>query len=484
MSLLIPQSCSVDPNNDPLNFRMRDDDLANNVYDDDCTPLKRQKMPADNERNVTDGYESDTHNCMDVYSPEYNGLDTDMTPEEFDAKFWGTIQKLADAQAVKFRYLDNVGIVDRLDWESWVARVQSDKKAAADAAVPVTSGTPPPKTDDWEGVPYVSASNQPRHRRLEKEHAVRAILDRRGVHHDRGGDPYRSVLVTVIYGNFKQYRGMITSTHPDGQVVDIRLDAKGNAQPIACRLEHVVEQRTGWSLDFFRRSSAAEIEAQRSRLEALASRAEPPRSRTPPPAGRLAKEWPEVAEPDAVYTPAVVETDIAAGNIPGPPYAIHQYSDGNWLRLDRLRGVRLNVVIQSAGVAHRGRYDGEVGTIRRVPVMRPDDRAVADVFYGPEYAEAHRSFRTKFLQPAHTTRDAANTVNSRPLLKAPGVGVIIIGPDCSGSFQYIGQYDWVMRGGQIYIPNIILSFPLSSVCRSENNVDILAGGTGGRWVGW
>lgn len=172
--------------------------------------------------------------------------------------------------------------------------------------------------------------------------------------------------------------------------------------------------------------------------------------------------------------------------LPGLPYGELRFATGSWLRQPVLEGKRLDVILRSKGLFRSGNYDDRVGTIRQLPrITNSGDRFTIEVHFGHWSAETVMKTKLKFLQPLHVTAyEGPNKTKfeGRPLLQALEVGVIITGADSAGSTELIGEYGWVIAGGNVRVKGRSVSFPLTSLCRSEGNPGILEGThSDGRW---
>ncbi|KAJ7089414.1 hypothetical protein C8R44DRAFT_892373 [Mycena epipterygia] len=302
-------------------------------------------------------------------------------------------------------------------------------------------------------------------------------------------DRFRLKRVVCVAGNFKKLCGTVTSTHPGEKIVDVRFEGRGSAPDAALKVMDVVEESTGWSLAQYVTSSQAAIKAQQDRIAALRTR-KWEREKTPP--GEETDKWVEVFGP-APRAPSppfeasralVIPDDVEY--LPGLPYTELRFATGSWLRQPILEGKRLDVILRSKGLFRSGNYDDRVGTIGQLPhITNSGDCFTIEVHFGHWSAETVMKTKQKFLQPLHVTAyEGSNKTNfkGRPLLQAQEVGVIIIGADSTGSTELIGEYGWVIAGGNVRIKGRSVLFPLTSLCRSEGNPGILEGThSDGRW---
>ena len=158
---------------------------------------------------------------------------------------------------------------------------------------------------------------------------------------------------------------------------------------------------------------------------------------------------------------------------------------GTWLLDPRLTFKKIDVRIQGTlqPLWQNGRYENQLGfTVLTEALLTVESPVLVKV----GYEEKRISFQAQHLTPETTTEEPLPSfiqLNKQPhsIVSAVGTRVLIIGPDLTGSLDYIGQYavitqcQWPLECGQActYITTTgpfwgaCVYFHIDSLCRSH-----------------
>ncbi|KAJ7076794.1 hypothetical protein C8R44DRAFT_806156 [Mycena epipterygia] len=289
-------------------------------------------------------------------------------------------------------------------------------------------------------------------------------------------DRYKGAQIRLGDGPFKGRLGTVCSTHPDTSILEITVEGVPNVAP-RTHLELKWATHVGTELPL--KDAMAMNRADREAREGLVSkeRARAAAKALPPPVlGPPSQEWPEVFEQERVFHMPVVGE---ANRFTLPP--------GKWLRQPQLTGHRLDVVLESHGKYHNGRYDGQIGCIETLPPpteIQSGQRGVVPVSFGPESSRSSLRFRVHYIFPLQTTECPADTRfhvagvsadEARPIDRVDGVQVVVIGPDMSMCRDHIGKRGWIGRDG-VHCGASVLQVSISSLCRADDHEPRLRAG--------
>ncbi|KAK7050188.1 hypothetical protein R3P38DRAFT_3255916 [Favolaschia claudopus] len=177
-------------------------------------------------------------------------------------------------------------------------------------------------------------------------------------------------------------------------------------------------------------------------------------------------------------------SDAWSGSVPTPAYAVGSHSPGRsvvstpslllhtlspeWLLQSALHGCYLDVFVQGATASASRPYNDRVGVIRSLPVIKRGQRGSVLVRFGRDIC-TDKWIPVKNVFPLVTTEsDGVVTRDySKTVFDIPGVSVVVIGRDLGGGQEYVGRTGITVSHGKVDLHNVVVSFPISSICRSD-----------------
>ncbi|KAJ7270472.1 hypothetical protein C8J57DRAFT_1508502 [Mycena rebaudengoi] len=270
-------------------------------------------------------------------------------------------------------------------------------------------------------------------------------------------DLYRGWEVRLLSGWKKGCFGTVKSTSAD-------------ELSVVLSLEHSGEMMTAWLHDLMHRHSGLLLKEARTKppavLKSLQDSLEAENMYVPLIVADLPRarfQWPEITEPDETPTPSLPTSHpIAPTSAAGLP-------PGEWLRQPALAGQSLDLLVKD-NVFWKGKLYEATAYVERVPAhFRRGDDAKMEIKIGI-FATNIRKIRLIFLEPLTTNEldGRVTKTDAVSITKLFGVQVVIIGPTVAGDWKWVGHRGRTEHGNCIAIGHHRLFFPLSSICRSDD----------------
>ncbi|KAJ7858193.1 hypothetical protein B0H13DRAFT_2356636 [Mycena leptocephala] len=307
--------------------------------------------------------------------------------------------------------------------------------------------------------------------------------------------------VRISYGHLRGTYGTIQSVLAVGDKVKVRTEGLAVNLTVECDSTKLRERHTNLLLaEYVTASESARTEARKHRQRVWAESINPAlteagflasvdMSETWDEIGPTAQDlWPDrfgptVPSNSSTSNPTPPTSSPPVPNVTRPPPLLDTTRTdvtyglpsgqlpGVWLTQPQLRGLTLDVIIRNAERAHGGKYNNQIGLLNV-----PRDKLITlgnrnnslDVTISKSMG-TNRTFKLWHIFPLSTTEfeGHVSVEDALPVVNVFGTYVAVIGPDDGGSLQWVGKIGVVGHGQSINVEEHVLSFPESSLCRSD-----------------